>query len=92
MLATAFYRARYSRSSTSSGSSSALLACEGIASGIEPVIAQVRDHDAALYTRIIQLVIQTASDPSILGTSSHLLYIGQAQGVPPFRSQVEACR
>jgi ubiquinone/menaquinone biosynthesis C-methylase UbiE len=54
-----------------------LLACEGIASGIERVISPLRESDPAVHARFMQLVVQTASDPSILGLSSHLLYIGQ---------------
>jgi hypothetical protein len=31
----------------------------------------------ALYERALDLIVQTASDQSILGMASHLLYIGR---------------
>ncbi len=54
-----------------------LLASEGIAVGIQEAVAQIADTDPALYERVIDLILDTASDPSILGLCSHLLYIGR---------------
>lgn len=54
-----------------------LLACEGIAAGIEHVVAPLKASDPDIHARFMQLIIQTASEPSILGLSSHLLYVGR---------------
>jgi SAM-dependent methyltransferase len=54
-----------------------LLASEGIAVGIQEAVAQIADTAPALYERVIDLILETATDPSILGLCSHLLYVGQ---------------
>ncbi|MHB8627212.1 MAG: hypothetical protein ACYDEO_13510, partial [Aggregatilineales bacterium] len=54
-----------------------LLASEGIAVGIQEAVAQIANEDPALHERVIDLILETASDPSILGMGGHLLYIGR---------------
>jgi hypothetical protein len=38
--------------------------------------------EASLQDIVLDILVQTASDPSILGIASHLLYIGQRIAVP----------
>lgn len=54
-----------------------LLSSEGITSAIQDELADLAKNDPALYQRALDLVIQTADDPSILGMAGHLLYIGE---------------
>lgn len=54
-----------------------LLASEGIAVGIQEAVAQIADTEPALYDKVIDLILETATDPSILGLCSHLLYVGR---------------
>jgi S-adenosylmethionine-dependent methyltransferase len=54
----------------------ALVACEGIAAGIEDAVAELAQGDPARYQIVLDLLMQTARDPSIHGMSGHLLYIG----------------
>lgn len=60
----------------------ALLACEGVAACIEDSVADLAQQDPALYQTLLDLLVQTASDPSIHGMSSHLLYVGCKQLTP----------
>lgn len=53
-----------------------VLACEGIAAGIEDAVAELATQHPELYQTVLDLVIATASDPSIHGMSGHLLYVG----------------
>jgi SAM-dependent methyltransferase len=54
----------------------ALVACEGVASGIEQTLAPVAQHDPAGFGVALETIIETASDPALFGFASHLLYIG----------------
>jgi SAM-dependent methyltransferase len=54
-----------------------LLSSEGLASGIEGHLAEMAEDDPDTYQKALELIIRTASDPSILGMGSHLLYIGK---------------
>lgn len=54
-----------------------LLALEGFSAGLESVLAQLADEDPSLYGRVLQLIIDTADDASILGMSLHLLYVAR---------------
>jgi SAM-dependent methyltransferase len=56
----------------------ALIAAEGMSSGIEDAIAATREAPA-LYQRVIDLLWQTAAEPSVLGTSSHMLLIARRE-------------
>ena len=55
----------------------ALLACEGIAAGLEDALAELAGSNPAAYRATLDVVVRTADDPSILGLSSHLLYVGR---------------
>jgi SAM-dependent methyltransferase len=57
-----------------------LVATEGISAGIEEIIMELREEDPVMYVKVLQLLIATAEDPSILGMCSHLLYIGRKDG------------
>jgi SAM-dependent methyltransferase len=59
-----------------------LAASEGIAGGIQAEVADVLAADSSLQDIALDILVQTASDPSILGMASHLLYIGQRFEVP----------
>lgn len=54
----------------------ALLAAEGIATGLGGALAELATADPSAYAATLDVIIQTAGDPSILGMSNHLLYIG----------------
>lgn len=58
----------------------ALLAAEGITAGLGGALAELAAADPAAYAATLDAVIRTAGDPSILGMSNHLLYIGRALG------------
>jgi SAM-dependent methyltransferase len=55
----------------------ALLAAEGFTNGLGEALADLQMGDQAAYERLLELVVQTASDPSLLGMSAHLLYVGR---------------
>jgi SAM-dependent methyltransferase len=54
-----------------------LAASEGISVGIAQALADMQATAPAVYERALQLIVQTACDPSILGMANHLLYIGR---------------
>ena len=53
-----------------------LLASEGIAWGIHDALAEMSADDPKCYQVMLDIVFRTADDPSILGASDHLLYVG----------------
>ncbi|MGZ3676754.1 MAG: class I SAM-dependent methyltransferase, partial [Ktedonobacterales bacterium] len=53
-----------------------LASSEGISVGIAQALADMQATAPDLYERALDLIVQTASDPSILGMANHLLYIG----------------
>ena len=55
----------------------ALLASQGIAAGLEDALAELAGSNPAAYQATLEVVVRTADDPSILGLSSHLLYVGR---------------
>jgi S-adenosylmethionine-dependent methyltransferase len=57
----------------------ALLACEGIVPDLQEDLAETMRDDPAAYRQVLDVVLRTASDPSILGMSAHLLYVGRKQ-------------
>jgi SAM-dependent methyltransferase len=59
-----------------------LAASEGIAGGIQAEVAAVLTADSSLKDTVLDILVQTAFDPSILGMASHLLYIGQRRAAP----------
>lgn len=54
-----------------------LLAAEGITGGIQTAVMEALQAESALGQSLLDLLIQTADDPAILGLANHLLYIGQ---------------
>jgi len=55
----------------------ALLGSQGILAGLEEALYDLSRDDPAGYRAALDLAIQTASDPSILGLCNHLLYVGR---------------
>jgi hypothetical protein len=49
----------------------------GFATGIESALAQTRTSDPDAYAAAMELLIDTADDPGLLGLGGHLLYIGE---------------
>lgn len=49
----------------------------GFATGIETALAQMRLSDPDAYAAALELLIDTADDPGLLGLAGHLLYIGE---------------
>jgi S-adenosylmethionine-dependent methyltransferase len=54
-----------------------LLADTSFAAPYAPQLAELATSDPKVYERIMEIIIKTANDPSILGASIHLLYVGQ---------------
>jgi hypothetical protein len=55
----------------------AMLACEGIAAGLEDALTELAGSNPNAYQAALDTVVRTAGDSSILGMSSHLLYVGR---------------
>lgn len=53
-----------------------LLAAEGIIVDIQRALFELTESDAAIYQAAFDVILRTASDPSILGMATHLLYVG----------------
>lgn len=51
----------------------------GFANGIESALAQARLSDPDAYAVALELLIDTAGDPGLLGLGGHLLYVGERQ-------------
>jgi ubiquinone/menaquinone biosynthesis C-methylase UbiE len=54
----------------------ALLAAEGIAIDVQEALFELAESDPVTYQAAFDVIFSTASDPSILGMASHLLYVG----------------
>jgi S-adenosylmethionine-dependent methyltransferase len=54
-----------------------LLASTGFIPDLQEPLATLRTADPAAYEAALDLLIATASDPSILGMATHLLYVAQ---------------
>ena len=54
-----------------------LLASEGIVPDLQGALAELGTQDPPTYQAALNIIIRTASDPSILGLANHLLYVGQ---------------
>jgi hypothetical protein len=59
-----------------------LAASEGIAGGIQAEVAAMLTADSSFKDIALDILVQTATDSSILGMASHLLYLGQRVAVP----------
>jgi hypothetical protein len=53
------------------------LADTGFAAAQAQQLAELAESDSAAYVAAIEIIISTADDPSLLGASIHLLYVGQ---------------
>ena len=58
----------------------ALLASEGMAAGLAHSLDVLADEDRAAFEAAVQLIADSAADPSLLGASNHILYIGRRPG------------
>ncbi len=54
-----------------------LLAAESLSVGLQREIADLAATDPVAYAATFAVMIEAASDPSILGMSNHLLYVGR---------------
>lgn len=54
-----------------------LASSEGISVGIAQELADMQATSPDMYERALDIIVQSASDPSILGMANHLLYIGR---------------
>lgn len=52
---------------------------EGLSSAIPEAVAAIAD-DADKWSRWVQVVIETSTDPAVVDTSSHILHIGRKPG------------
>lgn len=55
----------------------ALLSAEGIVVDIQGAMSELAEEDPETCQAAFDLLLDTASDPSILGMASHLLYVGR---------------
>ena len=55
----------------------ALVSSESLASGMEPAFFDLRATDPAAYDAALEVVLDSATDPSIHGLAKHLLYIAR---------------
>ena len=53
-----------------------LLSSEGISIGLQGMLPDLV-RDDALFQRTVDLIVETAAEPSILGLANHLLYVGR---------------
>jgi hypothetical protein len=60
-------------------SARALLAAEGFAASVQDSVAELAETDPVLYQAAMAVIMESASDPALHGTCSHLLYIGQKE-------------
>jgi S-adenosylmethionine-dependent methyltransferase len=55
----------------------ALLAAESIVADIQRALFELAEDDPVAYDAAFEVIVHTASDPSILGMATHLLYVGR---------------
>lgn len=54
-----------------------LLAAEGLTSGVAHLMGDLIGEQGEAFNRALQLILDTASDPALLGGASHLLFVGR---------------
>ncbi|MGP8078979.1 MAG: class I SAM-dependent methyltransferase [Dehalococcoidales bacterium] len=59
-----------------------LLAAEGIVGDLQRILSELEQSDPATYQATLDIILKTADDPGILGTASHVLYIGKKDDSP----------
>jgi len=57
-----------------------LLADTGFAASNAQDLVELAESDPKAYEAVMQIIIETARDPSLLGAGIHLLYVGQKRG------------
>jgi S-adenosylmethionine-dependent methyltransferase len=57
-----------------------LLSTEGIVVDMQKALFELAESNPAAYQAAFEVIVRTASDPSIQGMASHLLYIGSYRG------------
>ncbi|MEW1960171.1 class I SAM-dependent methyltransferase [Kineococcus sp. NPDC059986] len=55
----------------------ALASTDGFAHGLQDTVDGVRTTDPVRYEQLLDLLVRTAGDPSLLGTAGHLLHLGR---------------
>jgi hypothetical protein len=60
----------------------ALLAAESIAPDLQDELAALATTDPQAHQAVLGVLLRTAAEPSILGMSNHLLYVGQKAAGP----------
>lgn len=58
-----------------------LLATEGIIVNNQRCLIELAESDPITYQAAFEVIVNTASDPSILGMATHLLYVGKKTGL-----------
>ena len=61
-------------------STEVLLAAEGFSAGLESSLSELTRENPSLYKEILRIIVENASDPSVLGMSLHVLYVGIKSG------------
>ena len=54
-----------------------LLASQSVAPDLQRTLAELAENDEAAFETALAVLLQVANEPSILGMSSHLLYVGR---------------
>jgi len=54
----------------------------GFLTGVEDGFEALRVEQPATYLRLLDRLVASATDPSVLGTAGHLLYVGRRQTSP----------
>ena len=54
-----------------------LVSSEGILVDLQAILPDLLEHDNPVFQRAMDVVTDTAADPSILGMANHLLYVGR---------------
>ena len=57
-----------------------LASTDGFATGLHDALDELRVNDAEAYEAVLELLVRTADDSSLLGTAGHLLYLGRTRG------------
>jgi len=60
----------------------ALVAAEGIIGDQQRCLSELAESDPEVHQAAFEVVLRTASDPSILGMATHLLYVGKKRKEP----------
>ena len=59
-----------------------LASTHGFLTGVEDGFEALRVEHPAAYTRLLDRLVATASDPGVLATAGHLLYVGRRRQDP----------